>query len=332
MKKAALIIILVIVAAFVAFNFYAAHKASRELDHDIKMRLSASNTPVDVSYSKINITPFRANINFSDVKFRNKNQTAQLGYFQIDMNYIDFWRINISGLKKGMQHISSVKIHFKKGSYEDHLTNRKFSFAAANIKENGNLWSGLMALLKKGPWHQKHIFTGTASKLVYDPGDSLGIFKVDSARVHYIIPKANQGNPQPRDSIRFSHITWITPAYFHQNYKPMFKILGLPADSIPVAYIGCSFSALNQKHIEIKGGRIKTKPFTIKFHGTIIRDSTWNTARLAPLKVSIINLAPKLKNLLKNLGFFGSKKLNQTKSIAFRLVGPINNIQFKQGK
>jgi hypothetical protein len=330
MKRVIPIIILVLVAAFVAFNFYAANRAEKQVNRFVQMQVRSSPAPISVKYSNINVPPFRGHINFSNIKFKNRNRTGHFGKMQIDLGYFNFFRFYIGRPISALKHASSVDIHVREGTYTNHSTKRTFSFDSVDIHQHGNLWDAMQIYLnKKAPRHKQQI-NATASGLYYSD-DSLGVFKSDSARFHYITQKPT-GKTSPKNLIQFKRITWLPPAYFQQQYAFFMKVLNLPADSIPVKNIGCSFSALNRKHIDVKNGQIETKPFTIKFHGTIARTPADSTIRLAPINVSIVNFSKELQNLLGSLGFFNSKKTKNRQHISFQLVGPVGDIRIEQKK
>jgi hypothetical protein len=330
MKKAIPITLLILVAAFVAFNFYAANRAEKQVRKFIKLQVHSSPVPISVQYSKINVPPFRGYINFSHIKFRNKERTGNFEHIQINLGYFSFFRFYIVTPEAALKHASSVDIHFQKGAYTNHRTAQTFSFDSVTIHQHGNLWNALQIYLNKQAPHHKQRIHATAIGLYYSD-DSLGVFKSDTAHFHYIIQKPT-AKSLPRNSIQLKNITWTPPNHFQKKYAFFIKVLNFPLDSIPVKNIGCSFSDLNRQHINIEDGQIKTKPFTIKFHGSIIRNSTWSNAKLAPMNVSVVNFSNNLKNLLKSLGFFNGKKATAHQHISFRLTGPVNDIRVKSQK
>lgn len=333
MKRNILIIILVLAAVFVALNYIAANHAGKKIDKSIKTQVDSLDTSLSVSYSKVHVGPFSGNINFSNVKLQNKMSEEQIHHLQLDLSYFDFLRIYFGGPKHGLKKLSSAKIHFKKISYLNHQSHRNISFGTLNISYHGNVWDAIQTLQSNKSLKHSQRFDIKATGLRYsNPNDSLGIFKSDSVHFHYVIPKTVKEKKQLRNSIQFANITWLLPAHIKNKYGLFIQGFGFPADSIPIAKTGCHFSGLSHKNIKVENGQIKTEPFTIKFDGNIVKDSTWSAARLAPMNIAIVNFSKKIKSELSGFGFFKTKGSKKKQNITFKLKGPISSPRVIQNK
>lgn len=331
MKKYISIFILLIIAAFVAFNFYAAHRARKQINKFVQLEINSALVPVSVNYSKVKVPPFSGKINFSDVILKKSMTMIKIDRLQLQLGYFNFFRFYISKAKPALKHTSSADIHFKNLQYIDLKTHRKYFAHSLTIHQQGNLWDAVQSMLLKNPPHQTHVFDLTARQIGYKmPGDTLATLTSDSAYIHYIIPGKVNGKHGVQDSILFKGITWILPASYQKTYGMFLKILGLSPDSAKVGKAGFSFSGLNRKRIKIKNGVFKTKPFTLHFEGLILKRKPLLASKLSPLTINVVRMSDQLKKLITSFGLMKKQDLNKQGQLSFRLVGPIRSPQLKK--
>lgn len=189
MKKYISIFILLIIAAFVAFNFYAAHRARKQINKFVQLNINSAPVPISVNYSKVKVPAFSGKINFSDVTIKKSMEMIKIDHLQLRLGYFNFFRFYISKAKPALKHISSIDFHFTDLQYIDLRTHRKYFVHSLNIHQQGNLWDAVQSLLLKKSLRKRHTFNLTARQIGYKmPEDSLASVTSDSAYVHYIIP------------------------------------------------------------------------------------------------------------------------------------------------
>lgn len=331
MKKFISIFILLLVAAFVAFNFYATRQAKKHINKFVQLKINSAQVPFTVNYSKVKVPVFHGKISFSDVTFKKSPTIIQIDHLQINLGYFNLFRFYVSRAETALKHISSARIHIKHLQYTDIKTHKEYSVHSATIHQDGNLWDAVRAELQKSPPQQRHVLDLTAAQLRYvNLGGSFGTFKSDSAHLHYIIPGMMQGTPQPRDSLQFRGITWILPAAYQNKFGTFLKGFGLSSDSIGVSQAGFSFSGLNREQIKIKNGIFKAKPFTLYFNGLILKRIPWRVSELSPLTIKAVRISDQLKTFLTNFGFLNEQGQKNPKQLSFRLVGPIDSPQLQK--
>jgi hypothetical protein len=331
MKKFISIFVILIVAAFVAFNFYAAHRAKKQINKFLQENLNSAMIPVSVHYSNVKTPPFTGKIKFSDVTFKSSSDIIKMDHLQLRLGYINLFRFYVSKTENALKHTSSADIVISHLKFVNNKIRQKYSVDSTTIHQHGNLWDAVMALLKKRFPRQKHSVELTAKQLQYKGGHrGFGTVKSDSAYFHYIISGKNKDTTSVQDSIRFSGLTWLIPRAYQEQFGFFLKGLGLSPDSVNVAEAGLAFSSLHKEPVKIKNGVFKTDPLTLHFKGLIRKQIPWQVSKFNPLSIKVVHISNKLKSLLSGFGFF--EKQEQGKNhFTFRLVGPMNRPQLKKG-
>ena len=329
MKKFFLILLAIILVGLIAFHFIAANNAEQQIDTIIQAQADSLTVPTSVQYSSIDVSPFSGDIELKDVTVSVKSNIERASTIHIDLRYLDFLNITVSGVEYGMKNISSADVNFIKLSYLNRNTLQEASLAQAHLTYSGKLLDGIRTLILGEPLVSSHRFDVSGTQFRYSkPNAITGNFKSDSVTFRFESSRTTENLEPPTNAIVFKNIVWDPPSRFRKKYGFFIQGFGYPLDAIPFSNASTSFT-LAENSIQLSKGETKTDLFTLKFKGNIIKDSTWSSARLAPLKLQLTEPSEQFKNVLSNIEQLLGLSLPEGENmLQFQLRGPIQNPKF----
>ncbi len=314
---------LVLLIAFIIYNYYSANEAEENITKLLQEQVDEPSASLSIQYANVDVSPFQGNIRFENITVTQPETIKRASTLTLDLNYWDFLTFNIGGIKYGLKHLSDALIILDEPEWVDRRTLAEISFDDLTIDYTGNAWAAIQSYFTLIPPDQAHIITLNGTKAAYRrPESSIGTFMADSvyARLTFGIGEADGQERQNR--IHLNDITWNPPEGFTKKYAFIMQGFGLSTDSVSFSEAGFSYK-MNNERIKITDGSIKMKLFTTRFYGSIDREPI---PRFTPLYVSIIKLSPGLENALQNLDQLFDLPIPLTENgIYFRLEGPVTD-------
>lgn len=331
MRKFILITLGIILVGLFAFHFIAANQAESQIDMTIQAHADSSAIPFSVQYSNIDLSPFKGNLEFSHVTIIERSNIERAENIFIDLSYLDFLKIYFSGAEQGLQNISATDVKLKKISYVNRKTMQEVSLASADLRYNGNLWDGIKKVYLQQPAGYRHQLDIMGQNLHYTkPNSVFGTFRSDSASAHFSFPQQGEAAAYANNSLELQNIIWSPPTRVQKKYGFFIQGFGYPLDALPISKLGFSFTP-SVNRIQISEGITRTELFTVEFEGSIVKDSIWAQAQLAPLQISLVDLSSEFKNVLSNIeNLLGVSIPQANNKLTFQLVGPVQNPRIKQ--
>lgn len=293
-KKYYLYIILVLLIAFIAYNYYSAAKSEDNIDKFIREQVDAPRSSISIQYSSIDISPFQGNITFKDVNIIQPQTINRAKRLKIDLSYFDFLKFSIGGTEYGIKHLSDALLILNDASYINRKNRVEVHSQKINVDYSGDLWNAFLASFTPQSLNHNHKVVVEGSDVSYfKPNSSIGSFKADSLFINHTFSTAKQ----KLNTFQLQNVIWNPPQDFKQKYAFFIQGFGFKPDSILIDRSGFSYLGDGGK-VQISDGIIENRLLTANFYGSV---QTKPVPAFSPLNISIAQLSEQLKGALQNL-------------------------------
>ncbi|HLR76736.1 MAG TPA: hypothetical protein VK106_03680 [Balneolaceae bacterium] len=318
--------ILVLLLAFIAYNYYSASQAETNISEFIQAQADSSKGAVSIKYSSINVSPFLGDITFKDVNIIQPRAIRRAEKIKVDLSYFDFLKFSIGGTEYGLKHLSNAFLLLNEVSHINRNTRAELTFEKLTVDYSGDLWNAVLAYLTQRPigGRQKVVIRGNKSSY-HKPQSSFGAFKADSLFIYHDFGDSRKET----NKFQLTDIIWNPPQQFRQKYAFIIEGFGLHADSIFVDRAGFSYS-MDKRKVQISEGIFKTELLSANFYGTVVKKPV---AVFKPLHFTITEMSPKLENALQNLKQLFNLAIPVNRgAIQFELIGPVTHPKIASDK
>lgn len=238
MKKIYFIATLVILAGLYSYHFLAAEKAERQIDEAIQEQLEQRDDSLSIQYSKIDISPFSANVSFKDLTIISAKHINRSKELTFDLEYTDFLSLYFRGSEKGLQNLAHAKILLVSASYIDRAKFREIKSDSLKIDYYGNVLGGITSLINKTPFTTDQKVEISGSNVTISIPQS-PVMRLNAQTLNYSLGIDKEKNnllTQSRHNLRLDSLNWTPSKSFQDMYGFFIKGFGYPTNAIPFEY------------------------------------------------------------------------------------------------
>lgn len=333
-KKVYLAGFLLLIAAVIAFHFFAAEQAEADLDKAIREQAAKIDSTISVQYSSIEVSPFSGDVSVTDLIIIHHNNIERSSKISLDLSYGDFLNIYFWGAEYGLSRITEAYLAIQNASYLDRAEMHELKFREARIRYSGNMLEALRSFMANGRISLDHEIVLSGKDIRYaKPEPSIGVFSADSLYLVNRVSASEGPAASSYDTLSLHTVVWNPPSSFQDAYGFIIRGFGLQPDSLGAESALFSYRlSVDEKKITLSEGTVNTDLGKIKLHGNIIWPPSAGEPVLSPLHVSATNLTLEVGRVINNLERLLNRRLprNENGDPAVRLQGPVTQPTFLQ--
>ncbi len=325
---------LLLIAALIAFHFFAAGQAEADIDKAIQEQIAEIDSTISVQYSSIEVSPFSGGVAVSDLMIIHHNNIERSTRISLDLSYGDFLNIYFWGAEHGLSRITEASLNIWGASYLDRDKMYELKFSEARLRYNGNLLEALRSFIANTRISLDHEIVLTGKDIRYArPESSIGSFSADSLYLVNRVSASAGPSSSSSDTLSLHTVLWNPPSSFQDNYGFIIRGFGLQPDSIRAKSATFNYMlSVDEREVALSQGTVITDLGDIKLHGTLIWPPSAGEPILSPLNVSATNLKAEVGRVINNLERMLNRRLprNENGDPAVRLQGPVSEPKFLQ--
>ncbi|MGM0545476.1 MAG: hypothetical protein ACQEST_02040, partial [Bacteroidota bacterium] len=211
-KKYYFIGALVLVIAIIGYHYLAASQAEQQIGEALE-EYDEQEESLSIKYSGIDITPFSADVTFSDLTIIFGNHIERAKHINLDLGYLDFLNIYFGGAEYGLKHVNHAIVTTVKPTYTNREGRQEIKSDSLIITYRGNALDGLQNAINGTPFNNDHRLDIESRNNTFSLPNTL-LTTMKSQHIHYsgnISDSRNNFWSDGDHDIRLDSLTWTPP-------------------------------------------------------------------------------------------------------------------------
>jgi hypothetical protein len=326
-SKYSLVAIVVILAVFVGYHFYAAAQAEQKINTLIEEQTATAGS-VSVQYSALDVTPFSGKVQFQDVTIIFGNHIERAKELTVDLSYLDVLGIYIGGMEFGLRHMNSADAFLLNPSYVNKSSLGEIAADSLKLQFNGQALDGIRAAIVDTAFSENQELRVNGTGLRFQlPQSFVTNFKAQTFDYTGSIPAGeNSFGEEGTHNLVMDSLTVAPAASFQDSYGFFIKGFGYATDAIPFQSASVSSTPQPQPGVLEITSQLKSELALTSVEGMLTLREPLGASPIEQATITVSDFSPSFQKVLANIEKLFSISLPRNDDeIYIRLKGTLGN-------
>lgn len=323
---------LVLVTAIIGYHYFAASQAEQQIGEALQ-KYSESEESISITHSKIDITPFSADVTISDLSIIFGNHIERANQINLDLGYRDFLNIYFGGVEYGLKHTDHAIIRIAKPTYTNRDGRQEIKSDSLIITYRGNAFDGLQNAINGTPFNNNQRLDIESRNNTFSMPNTL-LSTIKAKQIHYsgsISESKSNFWLHGIHNIQLDSLIWTPSQSFQNKYSFIIKGFGYQANAIPFDHATVNSTSSSLGDTLAITGRLKSEPALISVSGGILPEQPFNNSQFDDTELSLSDFSEQFNNILANLEqLLGTSLPKENGSITFKIRGTVAEPKISQ--